>query len=107
MGRLKGRITGERKPQFILTSATLGDGSIASNKRVVEFAERLTGCNYNTDEIITAYRDNSQKASEINQYPIQLFTDLANEENFFNDILNKYNLDFQYSQEKEAEISLI
>ncbi|NLU40120.1 MAG: DEAD/DEAH box helicase [Bacteroidales bacterium] len=104
MGRLKGRITGERKPQFILTSATLGDGSIASNKRVVEFAERLTGCNYNTDEIITAYRDNSQKSSEIYQYPIQLFTDLANEENFFSDILDKYNLDFTYSQERETEI---
>ena len=104
MGRLKGRITGEKKPQFILTSATLGDGSIASNKRVVEFAERLTGCNYNTDEIITAFRDNSQKTSKIYQYPIQLFTDLANEENFFNDILDKYNLDFTYSQEREAEI---
>ena len=104
MGRLKGRITGEKKPQFILTSATLGDGSIASKKRVVEFAERLTGCNFNTDEIITAYRDNSQKSSEIYQYPIQLFTDLANEENFFNDILDRYNLDFTYSQEREAEI---
>lgn len=104
MGRLKGRIAGERKPQFILTSATLGDGSITSNKRVVEFAERLTSCNFNTDDIITAYRDNSQKSSEIYQYPIQLFTDLANEENFFNDILNKYNLDFNYSQENEAEI---
>jgi len=104
MGRLKGRITGEKKPQFILTSATLGDGSIASNKRVVEFAERLTGCDYNTDEIITAYRDNSQKSSEIYQYPIQLFTDLANEENFFNDILDKYHLSFTYSQKKEAEI---
>lgn len=104
MGRLKGRITGEKNPQFILTSATLGDGSIASNKRVVEFAEQLTGCNYNTDEIITAYRDNSQKAAEIYQYPIQLFTDLANEENFFSDILDKYNLDFTYSQEREAEI---
>jgi len=104
MGRLKGRICGEKKPQFILTSATLGDGSAASNKKVVEFAERLTGCNFNPEEIITAYRDNSQKSSEIYQYPIQLFTDLVNEENFFNDILDKYNLDFRYSQEREAEI---
>lgn len=104
MGRLKGRITGEKKPQFILTSATLGDGSIASNRRVVEFAEQLTGCSFNTDEIITAYRDNSQKSSELYQYPIQLFTDLANEENFFYEILDKYNLDFTYSQERETEI---
>ena len=41
MGRLKGRISGEKKPQFILTSATLGDGSPVSNKRVAEFAQRL------------------------------------------------------------------
>jgi len=104
MGRLKGRISGEKKPQFILTSATLGDGSPASNKRVVEFAEQLTGCNFNIDEIITAYRDNSQKSSVIYQYPIQLFTDLANENNFFDDVLKKYNLDLTYSKEKEAEI---
>ncbi|MDD3960511.1 MAG: DEAD/DEAH box helicase [Bacteroidales bacterium] len=104
MGRLKGRISGERKPQFILTSATLGDGSLSSNKRVVEFAEQLTGCNYNIDDIITAYRDNSQKSSDIYQYSFQLFTDLANEKNFFNDILDKYSLNYTYSQERESEI---
>ena len=104
MGRLKGRINGERKPQFILTSATLGEGSPASDKRVAEFAERLTGCIFNTDDIIAAYRDNFQKSVEIKKYPIQLFTDLANEENFFDDVLKKYNFDFVYSQEKEAEI---
>ena len=104
MGRLKGRINGDRKPQFILTSATLGDGSPASNKRVVEFAERLTGRNFNIDDVILADRDESQKSVITKQYPIQLFTDLANEENFFNDILKKYNLDYAYSQEKEAEI---
>ena len=104
MGRLKGRINGEKEPQFILTSATLGDGSQESNKRVVEFAERLTGCNFNIDDIITAYRDNSQKSSDIKQYPIQLFTELSNEENFFDDVLMKYNLDYNYSKEKEAEI---
>ena len=111
MGRLKGRINGDRKPQFILTSATLGDGSPASNKRVVEFAKRLTGCNFNADDIIIAYLDNSQKSPVIKQYPIKLFTDLAEatakEKNFFDDILRKYNLDFPYSlekEEKEAEV---
>ncbi len=104
MGRLKGRISGEKKPQFILTSATLGDGSPTSNKRVAEFAERLTGCNFYVDDIITAYRDNSQKSSVIKQYPIHLFTDLADEANFFEDVIKKYNLDITYSKEKEAEI---
>lgn len=104
MGRLKGRISGEKKPHFILTSATLGDGSLASNKRVAEFAELLTGCSFDADDIIPAYCDNSQKSSVIKQYPIQLFTDLANGENYFDDILTKYNLDFDYSKGKEAEI---
>ena len=104
MGRLKGRINGEKKPQFILTSATLGDGSTSSNKRIVEFAERLTGCNFNVEDIITADRYDSQKSSHINKYPIQLFTDLANEENFFDDVLKKYKLDFTYSKEEEPEI---
>jgi ATP-dependent helicase YprA (DUF1998 family)/rubrerythrin len=104
MGRLKGRINGEIKLQFILTSATLGDGSPESNKRVVEFAERLTGCNFNADDIITAYRDNSQKSDTIYKYPIQLFTDLANEEKFLEDVLKTYKLDFTYSQDKEREI---
>jgi ATP-dependent helicase YprA (DUF1998 family) len=104
MGRLKGRINGKHKPQFILTSATLGDGTPKSNQRIMEFAERLTGCSFSTDDIITAYRDNSQKSTTIHEYPIQLFTDLANEEMFFEDVLKNYNLDFTYSQEKEAEI---
>lgn len=104
MGRLKGRINGERKPQFILTSATLGDGSPASNVRVVEFAERLTGCDFSTDDIIAAYRDNSQKSPKVIKYPIQLFTDLANEENFIENVLTKYNLNYSYSQGKETEI---
>ena len=103
IGRLKGRIAGERKPQFILTSATLGDGSESSNKRVVEFAEQLTGYKFNDGDIITAYRDNSQKSSVIKQYPIQLFTDLANEQNVFGDVLKKYGFGFNYSQEKKAE----
>ncbi|MDR0970389.1 MAG: DEAD/DEAH box helicase [Lentimicrobiaceae bacterium] len=104
MGRLKGRISCERKPQFILTSATLGDGSDTSNKRVVEFAERLTGCNFTTDDIITAYRDNSQKTPTAYKYPISLFTDLANEEKFFEDVLSAYKLNYEYTQDKEREI---
>jgi len=107
MGRLKGRISGDKEPQFILTSATLGDGSLESNMRIVEFAEQLTGCNFYADDIITAYRDNSQKSPIVKQYPIQLFTDLAeatiNERNIFDDVLRKYNLDFPYSQEKDEK----
>jgi len=104
MGRLKGRINGERKPQFILTSATLGDGSQKSNERVVDFAERLTGCNFTTDDIIIAYRDNYQKSEQTYKFPTQLFIDLANEEKFLDDVLKTYNINIPYSQEREREI---
>lgn len=104
MGRLKGRINGERKPQFILTSATLGNGSTKSNEQVVEFAERLAGCEFTTDDIIVAYRDDSQKSVQTYQVPIQLFVDLANEEKFFEDVLKTYNLNIPYSEEREREI---
>lgn len=104
MGRLKGRINGERKPQFILTSATLSDGSQKSNERVVDFAEKLTGCNFTTDDIIIAYRDNSQKSEQTYKFPTQLFIDLANEEKFLDDVLKTYNINIPYSQEREREI---
>lgn len=104
MGRLKGRINGERKPQFILTSATLDDGSPKNNEKVVEFAERLTGCEFTTGDIITAYRDNFQKSTQIYKFPTQLFTDLVDEEKFFEDVLKIYNINIPYSQEKEREI---
>ena len=104
MGRLKGRIKGTDKLQFILTSATLGDGSTESNKRVVEFAKKLTDCRYNLDDVITAYRDNSIKTSINYDYPNTLFTDLADQENLISDVLNKYSLDINYSNEREPEI---
>lgn len=100
MGRLKGRISNYKEPQFILTSATLGDGSKESNIKIVEFAQELTGCKFYVDDIITAYRDNSLKTNIINKYPIQLFRDLANEEKTFTEIIEKYNLDFHNSNEE-------
>ena len=104
MGRLKGRINGEREPQFILTSATLGDGSSNSNKKVVDFASRLTGCKFDVENIITADRDNSVKSDAIIRYPITLFSDLANEELFFEDVLKNYGINVSYSHDKEPEI---
>ena len=55
MGRLKARL-GDSKPQFILTSATLGDQSSESKERVVDFASKLTGCDFKQENIIYAYR---------------------------------------------------
>ena len=95
MGRLKGRMNGERKPQFILTSATLGDGSAASNQKVVEFADRLTGCKFSAENIVVSELDNSCKSDKIIRYPIQLFSDLADEEKFFEDVLRQYGIEVE------------
>ncbi len=45
-----------KSPQFILTSATLGEEG-KSNKEIVEFAVNLTSVSYNEDNIIFAKRD--------------------------------------------------
>lgn len=104
LGRLKGRISKGKKPQFILTSATLGDGSSKSNSRVAEFAKLLTGCTFNADDIIIAYRDNSQKSATTINYPVQFFTDLASDELFFEDVLKKFSFNINYSKDREGEI---
>lgn len=104
MGRLKGRMCGTKKPQFILTSATLGDGSDESNRRVVEFARQLTGCSYDVNDIVLADRENSMKSEHLVNHPISLFTELADEDLLFEDVIQKYSLKFNYSKENEQEI---
>ena len=104
MGRLKGRMYGDRKPQFILTSATLGDGKAASNQKVVEFANRLTGCSFNINSIVVSELDKSFKSNNVIPYPIQLFSDLADDKNFFDDVLKQYGIKTEYSKEREPEI---
>ena len=94
MGRLKGRMRSERDPQFILTSATLGDGSDQSNKQVAEFAQQLTGCDFSIDDIVMAYREHLVLPKKVHEYQAQLFTDLANEEMLFSHTLQKYGIPY-------------
>lgn len=51
------RLTGlcEKKPNFLLTSATLGQKN-RDEKEIVEFAESLTSSNFDTDDIIFSTR---------------------------------------------------
>lgn len=104
MGRLKGRLIGEKKPQFILTSATLGDGTSESNERVVKFANSLTGCEFFQEDIITAYRNASQEYSASTSYPTSLYIDLANGERFLKDTLTTYNVRFDQNAKDEEII---
>jgi len=104
MSRLKGRLNGEKKPQFILTSATLGDGSEESNEKVVNFAKNLTGCEFNLDDIITAYRETKQDYPSSISYPHEFYIDLANDELIFNITLQKYKISFDKNIKEEELI---
>jgi len=101
MGRLKARL-GDSNPQFILTSATLGDQTDESKKRVVDFASSLTGCNFNANNIVYAYRK-KQVYSSVKRYSEQMFIDLAEGKKPFRQILNEYNVSYD-TNGKDDEI---
>ena len=99
MGRLKARL-GDSKPQFILTSATLGDRSSESKERVVSFASKLTGCDFKQENIVYADRIR-QYCSGTYTYPEKLFEDLAAEERPVKQTLTEYNIAFDSTRADE------
>lgn len=99
MGRLKARL-GDSKPQFILTSATLGDQSNDSKEKVVEFASNLTGCVFKPENIVYAYRM-KQHYNGSKSYPAKMFLELAAEEKPVKKILSEYNIAYDNNQEDE------
>lgn len=105
LGRLKARLGG-KKPQFILTSATLGDQSNDSKERVIDFASKLTGCEFKKEDIVYANRL-KQFYSAKYAYPEKLFIDLAREVdtskeiNPIKRILKRYNIPFDDSREED------
>ena len=101
MGRLKGRIRSEGTPQFILTSATLGGDMPESNARVVEFASRLTGCEFFQDAVITAYRDTARMSGACMTYPPHLYCELANDEKSLRDVLSLHSIAFSSTAKNE------
>ena len=92
MGRLKARL-GDSDPQFILTSATLGDRSSESMERVVDFASKLTGRCFKRENIIYADRRKQHYSREYT-YPERLFIDLASEEKSVKQVLSEYRIAF-------------
>ncbi|MDR0914479.1 MAG: DEAD/DEAH box helicase [Oscillospiraceae bacterium] len=97
MSRLSGRI--KSNPQFILTSATLGGGygnEEETNADIVKFATALSGKAFNTTDIVKGERETYHRPSELIDYPVELFVQLAATENeqdlFVDDIIAEYNL---------------
>lgn len=102
IGRLKARVSGN--PQFIITSATLGDGTPEVNKKVITFAKNLTGCSFESDSIVTAKRIPYVSENQLKTYSGAFYVDLANstskEELFLKDILAKYGISTNQDEEE-------
>lgn len=97
MAFLLRRVTGFSlsKPKFILTSATLGEKG-KSDKQIVEFANKLTGCVFSTKDIIFADRYSFEKGSlyytvDGKDY-INILESLSKYKKIATALLEKYNL---------------
>lgn len=94
--RLKARISSTKETQFILTSATLGNGE-NSDDDIVKFAENLCGVNFNKDNIIRAERQLFVPSATQKKYSKDLIRELADEQNKISDIFTKYGIDWDKS----------
>lgn len=90
MRRLMG--TADKRPQFVLTSATLGNGKRDIDK-IIAFAKKLTGVDFDNNDIIFADRmvlnKNDIGYSIVEDDYLALFNNIENEE-AFSSLMNKY-----------------
>ena len=89
--RLRARITSTKQTQFILTSATLGDGE--SDDDIIKFAENLCGVDFKKENIIRSTRETFVPFQTTRNYQKELLIELANESNRVCEILKKYNIE--------------
>ena len=89
MRRLRARISTRDSVQFILTSATLGDKK--DNTSIINFAERLCEVRFKEDDIIRSV-DATPPMVSYEEFPAQLFTDLADETLSCASIFEKYSI---------------
>lgn len=102
--RLKARIGGEVRPQFILTSATLGEKG-KSERSIINFAENLCGEKFTVEDIIFGQREKPVFANHDNLLPIEFFEDIANSESTgYPQIFNKYGLSYDNEQDPFANL---
>lgn len=97
----------QRKPQFILTSATLGDQGKSENE-IIQFAQSLTSIDYHADDIIFA----SRKPVEFDvKYTISgedysLIKDNLDKQDEINKIISKY-IDVNVENNNELLLKLL
>lgn len=89
--RLKARIPTAKRPQFILTSATLGSDKEKDDK-IVSFAKNLTGESFDLDSVIRASRKAYEKPNDLIEYPEDLFNRLVSDIESTTHVLSEYGI---------------
>jgi len=100
--RLKARISNSNDVVHILTSATLGGKD--TDDDIIAFARNLCEATFLADDII---RSKPEKPHFINpeiDYPLTLFSELANPHEPLNDILDRYGVSYDSSKSDEEII---
>lgn len=100
MRRLKARLSARKKPQFILTSATLGGEG--SEEDIIAFAHNLSGESFLKECIIRSEREGLILPNERVFVPYEAFHDLANERNVVADVLRHYKIPFDANKDERA-----
>lgn len=105
LSRLKARVVKDRRIQFILTSATLGEKG-KSEQAIVDFAKNLTGENFEKNDIIFSERVKPDfSESDTKSVPIHLFEELFIEK-FENIemIFRKFGIAYDENEDEAANI---
>lgn len=89
--RLRARMNTSKDTRFILTSATLGSDSSADDD-IVTFAENLCGVPFNKANIIRATRENYVPNGNAKSFPLELYKELAQEDNVVWRVFEKYGI---------------
>ncbi len=103
--RLIARINEEKShPQYILTSATLGEEGKAEQE-ISDFAENLTGESFGTDAIVFGHREPFFMGEQNVDVPIEFFEECAqNDSEDFKPIFSKYGLKYDDSLEYKENL---
>ncbi|WP_027407181.1 DEAD/DEAH box helicase [Anaerovibrio sp. RM50] len=100
--RLKARISSDGEIRHILTSATLGGEE--ENDDIINFAETLCDAKFDSEDIIRSETVIQEFNEEIKDYPLQLFAELAEQQDSLNAILDKYGISYDASQKDEEKL---
>lgn len=104
MRRLRARISRPGSVQYILTSATLGGRD--ADEEITAFAKNLCGVNFSAEDIIRA-DEVRQELIEPEDFPMELFTRIAGNQEPLKTILDEYHADFAPDADDSEKIFML